>query len=180
MGAANSPSSPPLACRASNDQAVREVLGPKAVNHYGSFVPPRRAHRAANVRRSSPPLVSCTSLSATLSDTGCKSSSRGLSHRVPSRSGAATTCSPGASRSQESADVRGRNAFLVKSCERVRGGCAFGCGDVSVHRCGGSDPSVGGGRRWHAGGAGRQRRGFAQDESGPEMKASNSERRFIS
>ena len=46
-----------------------------------------------------------------------------------------------------SADVRGGPAFLVKSCERVRGGCAFGGGDVSVHRCRGVDPSVGGRRR---------------------------------
>ena len=31
-------------------------------------------------------------------------------------------------------------ALLVTSCARVRGGCTFGCGDVSVHRCGGFDP----------------------------------------
>jgi hypothetical protein len=32
------------------------------------------------------------------------------------------------------------------------GGCSFGCGDVSVHRCGGFDPSVGGRRGCDAGG----------------------------
>ena len=35
------------------------------------------------------------------------------------------------------------------------GGCSFGGGDVSVHRCRGFDPSVGGRRGWDAGGAGR-------------------------
>jgi hypothetical protein len=35
-----------------------------------------------------------------------------------------------------SADVRGRSVSVVRFCEGVRsGGCSFGGGDVSVHRC---------------------------------------------
>ncbi len=45
----------------------------------------------------------------------------------------------------------------VRSC----GGCSFGGGDVFVHRCRGFDPSVGGRRRWDAGGSRRPRRGVA-------------------
>ena len=56
----------------------------------------------------------------------------------------------------DSADVRGRSGSVVRFCRGVRscGGCSFGGGDVSVHRCRGFDPSVGGrramrcGRRW--------------------------------
>ena len=44
-------------------------------------------------------------------------------------------------------------------------GCSFGGGDVSVHRCRGFDPSVGGRRRRDAGGAGRPRRGAARRRS---------------
>ena len=57
----------------------------------------------------------------------------------------------------DSADVRGRSASGVRFCGGVRscGGCSFGGGDVSVHRCGGFDPSVGGRRASDAGGAGR-------------------------
>jgi hypothetical protein len=50
--------------------------------------------------------------------------------------------------------LRGRG-FGVTSCAGVRRGPAFWRCDVSVHRCGGFDPSVGGRRRWDAGGAGR-------------------------
>ncbi len=52
---------------------------------------------------------------------------------------------------------------VVRFCWGVRccGGCSFGGGDVSVHRCGGFDPSVGDRRASDAGGAGRARQGVA-------------------
>ena len=57
----------------------------------------------------------------------------------------------------------------MRFCVGVRsaGGCSFRGRDVSVHRCRGFDPSVGGRRRWHAGGAGRTRRGVASGDRGP-------------
>ncbi len=53
----------------------------------------------------------------------------------------------------DSADVAGRSGSVVRFCGGVRccGGCSFGGGDVSVHRCRGFDPSVGDRRRWRCG-----------------------------
>jgi class 3 adenylate cyclase len=56
----------------------------------------------------------------------------------------------------------------VRFCMGVRwcGGCSFGGSDVSVHRCGGFDPSLGSRRARDAGGVGRPRRGVAQGDPG--------------
>ncbi len=62
----------------------------------------------------------------------------------------------------------------VTSCAGVRRGPAFGGGDVSVHRCRGFDPSVGGRRGCDAGGAGRPRRGVAHGDRGARRAACSS------
>ena len=60
----------------------------------------------------------------------------------------------------------GSTPCFVPFCAGVRGGAAFGSGDVSLHRHRGVDPSVGGRRRRDAGGAGCARRGVAHGDRG--------------